>query len=100
MTPPRHDPNPMHNPAPAYPSISRRLKEEGIVELLVLILPDGSVGEIKIKVSSGYPRLDKTAVAAVKRWTYLPAKRGDTPIAFWYLQPLEFSLNSWNRGAG
>jgi protein TonB len=30
---------------------------------------------------------------AVKRWRYLPAKRGDEAIPYWYLQPLEFSLN-------
>lgn len=93
VTPPRHDANPLNNPAPAYPSISRRLREQGIVELLVLILPDGSVGDIKVKTSSGFERLDKTAVAAVRRWKYLPAMQGNTPIPYWYVQPLEFSLN-------
>ena len=93
ITPPRHDANPLNNPAPAYPSISRRLKEEGIVVLELLILPNGAVGEVRIKQSSGFERLDKTAMKAVKRWRYLPAKRGDEPIPYWYLQPLEFSLN-------
>ena len=93
VTPPKHDANPLNNPAPAYPSISRRLREEGVVVLLLLVLPDGSVGEIKIKESSGFERLDKTAIKAVKRWKYIPATRGGTPIEYWYLQPLEFSLN-------
>jgi protein TonB len=93
ITPPRHDANPLNNPAPAYPTISRRLKEEGIVILELLILPDGKVGEVRVKKSSGFERLDKTAMKAVKRWRYLPAKRGDEPISYWYLQPLEFSLN-------
>ncbi|MBW2939959.1 energy transducer TonB [Zhongshania aquimaris] len=93
ITPPRHDANPLNNPAPAYPTISRRLKEEGIVILELLILPDGKVGEVRVKKSSGFKRLDKTAMKAVKRWRYLPAKRGDEAISYWYLQPLEFSLN-------
>ncbi len=92
ITPPRQDANQLSNPAPAYPAISRRLREEGIVVLEVLILPDGSVGKVRIKQSSGHERLDNTAVEAVKKWDYIPARRGDTPISYWYLQPLEFSL--------
>ena len=61
--------------------------------LELLILPDGKVGEVRVKKSSGFKRLDKTAMKAVKRWRYLPAKRGDEAISYWYLQPLEFSLN-------
>lgn len=93
VTPPRVDANNLNNPAPAYPSLSRRLRESGTVLLEILILPDGSVGEIKVKESSGYRRLDDTAIKAVRQWTYIPAKRGDEAIAYWYVQPLEFSLN-------
>lgn len=93
ITPPQMDANPLNNPAPAYPSLSRRLGEQGIVLLEILILTDGSVGDIRIKESSGHKRLDDTATKAVKRWRYMPARRGDTPIEYWYLQPVEFSLN-------
>lgn len=60
----------------------------------VYILPDGSVGEIKLNKSSGFPRLDNAALQAVKNWKYVPAKRGDTAIAFWYVQPVSFVLNN------
>lgn len=60
----------------------------------VYILPDGSVGEIKLKRSSGHPRLDQTALEAVRRWRYQPARRGNEPIPYWYVQPLDFVLNS------
>lgn len=50
----------------------------------VYILPDGSVGEIRLKRSSGHPRLDDAALAAVRQWRYVPAKRGDEPIPYWY----------------
>jgi protein TonB len=93
ITPPQMDANPLNNPAPAYPSLSRRLGEQGIVLLEILILADGSVGEVRVKESSGHKRLDETAAKAVKRWRYRPARRGNTAIEYWYLQPVEFSLN-------
>lgn len=94
VTPPRTDAAHLNNPAPQYPSLSRRLGEQGRVMLDVYILPDGSVGEIKLNKSSGFPRLDNAALQAVKNWKYVPAKRGNRPIAFWYVQPVSFVLNN------
>jgi len=93
VVPPRVDAHRLNNPSPAYPRQSRRLREEGTVILELVILPDGSVGEIKVATSSGYSRLDETALAAVKRWRYVPATRGGKPIAYTYLQPVEFKLD-------
>lgn len=94
VTPPRADAAMLNNPAPAYPALSRRLREEGRVLFDVYILPDGSVGQIKLKRSSGFPRLDEAALEAVRRWRYIPAKRGNEPIPYWYVQPLDFQLDS------
>lgn len=93
VTPPHADASQINNPAPAYPSVSRRLREEGTVLLEILILADGSVGEIRLKTSSGYERLDDVAIRTVKKWHFVAAKRGDEAIDFWYEQPVEFSLN-------
>ena len=93
VTPPREDAREFNNPRPAYPRFARERKQQGTVLLEILILPDGTVGEVKIRESSGFKLLDNTAVKAVKRWKYIPAKRGDEPIAYWYLQPLEFTLH-------
>lgn len=70
------------------------MSEEGQVLLDVHIQPDGSVAEVKLKRSSGFPRLDDAAVQAVRRWRYVPARRGNEPIAYWYVQPIKFSLNN------
>ncbi|NJM12042.1 MAG: energy transducer TonB [Synechococcaceae cyanobacterium SM1_2_3] len=91
--PPRSDASHLNNPAPAYPALSRRLSEQGQVLLNVYILANGAVGEINLRRSSGYPRLDEAAMAAVQRWRYLPARRGGEPIPFWYVQPIIFALN-------
>ena len=93
VLPPRAEAGQLSNPAPAYPNLSRRLREEGIVVLEILIKADGTVGEVKIKRSSGFKRLDTTAVTAVKRWRYQPATQGDKKIDFWYEQPVEFNLH-------
>lgn len=92
VTPPRTDASHLNNPAPAYPSVSRRLGEQGRVLFDVLILPDGAVGEIRLKRSSGYSRLDEAAREALRRWRYVPARRGNEAIPYWYVQPLAFSL--------
>jgi len=92
ITPPQEDAAHLNNPRPAYPNLSKRLREEGTVVLDVLILVDGSVGDVVIKESSGFKRLDETAVKAVRQWRYLPARRGDQPVESWHLQPIEFSL--------
>lgn len=92
VTPPRTDARQQNNPAPAYPRVSRRRGEQGTVILAILILADGSVDEVRIKSSSGYSRLDQSAIQAVKQWRYEPARRGDRAIDFWYEQPIVFSL--------
>lgn len=93
VVPPRLDASHLNNPAPAYPAMSRRLGEQGRVLFDVYILANGTVGEINLRRSSGYPRLDNAALAAVRRWRYLPARRDGEPIPFWYVQPIIFELN-------
>ncbi len=92
VVPPRSDAAHLNNPAPVYPPLSRKLQEQGRVLLDVHILADGSVGEMRLKKSSGFDRLDDAAMRAVRQWRYLPARRGDEPIAWWYVQPIVFAL--------
>ena len=90
---PRTDAGHLNNPAPAYPSLSRRFGEEGRVLLDVYILADGRVGEITLNRSSGFARLDHAALETVRNWRYMPARRGGEAIPFWYVQPITFSLD-------
>lgn len=94
IIPPRSDATGLNNASPTYPAMSRRLAEQGKVLLEVLILANGKVGEIKIKQSSGFKRLDDAALQTVKQWQFQPAKRGNQAIDYWYVQPISFSLNS------
>jgi len=93
VAPPQASASQLNNPAPIYPPQSRRLREQGTVILEVLVKADGSLGDLRLKTSSGYTRLDDSAMHAVKNWHFIPAKRGGTAIDFWYELPIEFSLN-------
>ena len=64
-----------------------------LVLLEILVKADGSIGEMRLKKSSGSTRLDDAALRAVKNWHFLPAKRGGEAIDFQYELPIEFSLN-------
>ena len=78
---------------PVYPTISRRLGEEGSVLLLIYVMPDGRVGDVKIKRSSGHPRLDEAAVAAARKgWRFKPATQGGAAVAAWGQYAVAFKL--------
>jgi protein TonB len=91
-TPPRFDANYRDNPKPVYPALSRRLGEEGRVVLRVRVGPDGLPLAVELHTSSGSTRLDATAIDTVRRWKFVPARRGSEAIAASVLVPIVFSL--------
>jgi protein TonB len=62
------------------------------VKLRVYVLADGSAGKIEILSSSGYARLDESASATVRKWRFVPGRRGDTAIDTWVVVPISFNL--------
>lgn len=83
----------LNNPAPPYPSMSRRLGETGRVVIRVLIGPDGRAQEARIQQSSGFDRLDQVALETARdRWRYKPGTRDGVPEAMWFNVPLNFVL--------
>ena len=82
----------LNNPKPPYPPLSKRLREEGKVVVRVLIEPDGTASKAEIRTSSGFDRLDQTALQTALRWRYVPGKRNGTPEAMWFNVPINFVL--------
>ncbi|MDF1485065.1 energy transducer TonB [Ramlibacter sp. H39-3-26] len=82
----------LQNPSPPYPTISRRLGEQGKVVVRVLIGTDGLPQKAEIRQSSGYERLDQAAYNTVLKWRYVPGKRNGAPEAMWFNIPLNFVL--------
>lgn len=60
--------------------------------LRVQVHADGTAGEIHVERSSGHGLLDEAAVEQVGEWHFLPARRGDQPVASSVLVPIEFKL--------
>lgn len=94
ITQPVFDADYLNNPAPAYPPFSRRMREQGVVYVRVLVSPEGTPEQIEIKRSSGSARLDEAALVAVKRWRFVPARRGSQSVAAWVVVPIAFSLTA------
>lgn len=92
VIPPSSDAHELTNPAPAYPHLSKKLKEEGIVTLRILVKADGQVAEVEILKSSGYKRLDDAAKKAFKRWQFSPATQAGVAIDYWYEIDFDFSF--------
>jgi protein TonB len=82
----------LSNPPPAYPAISRRVGEQGRVVLRVLVNPAGGAAEVQVRDSSGHARLDEAARDTVRRWKFVPAKRGEQAVSAWVLIPISFRL--------
>ena len=82
----------LNNPAPNYPSISRRLGEQGLVLLQVQVTADGTAGSVELQTGSGSTRLDQAALESVKKWRFTPAKRGEQPVSASVVVPVRFSI--------
>ncbi|MBL1266022.1 energy transducer TonB [Methylomicrobium sp. RS1] len=83
----------LHNPPPEYPEIAMERGLEGKVLMKVHVLPNGKPDSITVVKSSGQKVLDDAAVKTVRRWSFVPAKRGDAPIAGWVTVPITFNLS-------
>jgi protein TonB len=94
VTQPIFDADYLNNPAPAYPPLARRLREQGVVLVRVLVSSEGLPDQIELKHSSGSARLDEAALCVVKKWRFIPAKRGGQSVAAWVVVPISFSLTA------
>lgn len=89
---PRFNADYLDNPAPGYPALSRKLREEGRVLLRVRVDAEGRPAQVTLHQSSGFGRLDERATETVKRWKFIPARQGGKPVEAWVIVPIQFSL--------
>jgi len=73
--------------------MSRRLGEQGTVVVKVMINTEGRAEKAEIRTSSGYRRLDETALETVLRWRYVPGTRNGVAEAMWFNVPIRFVLD-------
>ncbi len=83
----------LNNPPPVYPYAAKLRRETGEVRLRVLVLADGTAGDVRIEKSSGSTSLDTAARDVVfRKWRFVPAKRGDEAVDAWVIVPVLFEL--------
>ena len=84
----------LREPVPRYPPQSRKLREQGLVVLRVLIDERGTACDVAVENSSGYERLDRAAREAIARAEFRPYIEDGVPRRAMVLIPIEFSLNT------
>ena len=92
LTAPRFNAAYLHNPTPVYPAAARRTGYEGTVVIRARIQIDGSADRVEIKKSSGHGVLDQAALEAVRKWRFIPARRGNEAVVEWVEIPWQFKL--------
>lgn len=75
-----------------YPRASRRAAESGRVVLRVFIDEAGLPRQVLVSQSTGFPRLDEAAIAAVQKARFKPYTIDGQPASGWALVPLSFDL--------
>ncbi len=78
---------------PMYTADAMRAKVQGVVELEAVVLPDGSVGDVRVTHSlDPVFGLDEEAIKAVKQWRFVPGTRLGQPVAVLVGIELTFTL--------
>jgi beta-lactamase regulating signal transducer with metallopeptidase domain len=99
--------------APVYPPEARELGVAGKVFLRVFVDAQGAVGQAHAdsvvldtgqavttdpgKLRQASLGLEQSAVAAVRQWTFEPARMDDHPVSTWVMLPVAFKLEPKDR---
>lgn len=75
-----------------YPLASRRLGEQGVVQVSVLVDARGRPERMQLLRSSGHPRLDEAALDSVRATRFRPYTEDGVAQPFWVVMPLVFEL--------
>lgn len=86
-------PSVMKEVKPAYTADAMRAKIQGSVWLECIVMPDGSVGEVKVTRSlDPIFGLDQEAIKAAKQWRFRPGMRQGSPVPVIITIELTFTL--------
>lgn len=84
---------------PRYPKTAIDAKAGGDVMLRVLVDRSGTPEQVEVESSTGNAELDASAIAAVRKWKFNPARDGDAAVPSWVLVPINFSLSDSSEPA-
>ena len=77
---------------PHYPAQAKRRQQQGTVWVEVRLDRRGQLVAVQVLRSSGVSSLDQAALAAVRRWQFLPEQRGGVGVPSRVHIPIEFAI--------
>jgi protein TonB len=85
------EPVPVFKPEPPYTEEARKAKYQGVVDLAIVIDPQGNVADVRVVRSLGLG-LDESAAETVKRWKFKPSLRNGVPVPVRVMVQVSFRL--------
>ena len=86
-------PRPIREVQPRYTAEAMRAKVQGEVWLEAVVLPDGTVGDVRVVRSLDRNfGLDEEAIRAAKQWRFIPGSRFGEPVAVLVTLAISFTL--------
>ena len=86
-------PKPLYQPEPEFSEASRKRKEQGNVNISLVVGTDGLPRDLKVTCSS-IPDSNQNAIDAVKQWKFAPATQDGKPVAVAIVIEVSFHLYS------
>lgn len=80
--------------APVYPAQARRRQQQGTVWVEVRLDARGQQVALAVLRSSRVPSLDQAALAAVKKWQFLPEEHNGVGVPSRVQIPIEFAIKA------
>jgi periplasmic protein TonB len=93
---PDPEPDPKASPDPQYPWQALRRRLQGVVQILVEVDSSGKVVNARVAQTSGHGILDRAALDAVKKWTFLPALKDGVAVPGAAVIPIRFHFKDRN----
>jgi TonB family protein len=83
----------LHEVKPGYTAGALRVRIQGAVEMEAVVMPDGSVGPVRITRSlDPVFGLDQEAITAVKQWRFRPGLRRGQAVPVLVVIEMTFTL--------
>jgi len=79
-------------PTPQYPAGARSMRQEGTVNLRLLVDELGRVEQVEIDSGTRSKLLQRAAVKAAERWVYEPGIKDGVPVKVWIKAAVTFKL--------
>ena len=85
-------PVPVKFEQPVYDALARRMNQQGVVIVEVLVDETGGVTETRLTRKIPNSRLNDATLRAARRWSYRPAMKDGVPVMVWKSERIVFRL--------